>query len=346
MECRDCLAVFDDIGSAFNSPIETEALLDLIARTVAERFGVAGCVVRLLSRDRRVLERVASHGLSQRFLDKGPVDAERSVAVALAGEVVAIVDCRTDPRIQYPEAHLEEGIASALTVPLSTRGQVIGVIRLYSRTPRHFTPLELEILQVVASFCASAVVRAMFNQILEHVTDTIRSSLDLRAVLRGIVTVIAEDLRARGAMVRLLDSSAQRFDVVESYGLSEGFLQRVAAEPDEATCVSLGGECVEILDAATDPRVGYRDALATEGVASLLHVPLVLREKSLGALTVMTHRRYDFSEDEMFLMRGIGDQCALAVRNAQMYAAIKHRYDALADDFQLWFEQYRTYPGV
>jgi|YNPBryunderm2012_1023409.scaffolds.fasta_scaffold00738_12 GAF domain-containing protein len=346
MECRECLQLFEEIGQAFNSPIDTEGLLALIARTVAERFAVAGCVIRLLSRDRRVLEKVASYGLSQKFLEKGPVDAERSVTEALAGEVVAIADCRTDPRIQYPEAHVEEGIVSALTVPLSTRGQVIGVIRLYSRTVRQFTPLELETLRVVASFCAAAVVRAMFHQILEHVTDTIRSSMDLRSVLRGIVTVIAEDLRAKGAMLRLLDANGRRFEVLEAFGLSEEFLGQLDAEPDEATRVSLGGECLEILDAVSDPRVGYRDALAAEGVASLLHVPLVLREKPLGVLTVMTHRRYDFSEDEMFLMRGIGDQCALAVRSAQMYAAMKHRYDALANDFQLWFEQYRTYPSV
>ncbi|MEP0775059.1 MAG: GAF domain-containing protein [Acidobacteriota bacterium] len=346
MDCRDCLAIFEDIGSAFNSPIETEQLLTLIARTVAERFRVGGCVIRLLSRDRRQLERVASAGLSQQFLQKGPVDAERSVVEALAGEVVYISDCRTDPRIQYPEAHVEEGIVSALTVPLSTRGQVIGVIRLYSRAPRDFSPLELEVLRVVASFCASAAVRAMFNQILQHVTDTIRSSLDLRAVLKGIVTVITEDLRARGAMVRLLDGSGRRFDALEAYGLSEQFLAELGAEPDEATCATLGGECLEVLDAAADPRVGYREALAAEGVASLLHVPLVLRERPLGVLTVMTHRPYDFSDDEMVLMRGIGDQCALAVHSAQMYAAVKSRYEALADDFQLWFERYRTYPSV
>lgn len=346
MECRDCLAVFESIGQAFNSPVDTEGVLALISRTLAEKFQVAGCVIRLLSRDRRVLEKAASFGLSQKFLDKGPVEAERSVAQALAGEVVAVADCRSDPRIQYPEAHAEEGIVSALTVPMSTRGQVIGVIRLYSRTPRQFTPLEVEAIRVVASFCASTAVRAMFNRILGHVTDIIRSSLDLQAVLLGIVTVIAEDLRAKGAVVRLLDASGRTFEMLESYGLSDEFLRRLPAEPDEATRISLKGDCVEILDATTDARVGYREALEAEGVASLLHVPLVLREQPLGALTVMTHRRYDFSEDEMFLMRGIGDQCALAVRNAQMYAAVKRRYDALADDFQLWFEQYRTYPSV
>lgn len=346
MECRDCLAVFESIGQALNSPVDTEEMLALIARTLAEKFQVAGCVIRLLSRDRRVLDMVAAYGLSQKFLDKGPVEAERSVTQALAGEVVAVADCRNDPRIQYPEAHAEEGIVSAVTVPMSTRGQVIGVIRLYARTPRQFTPLELETIGVVASFCASTAVRAMFNQILEHVTDVIRSSLDLRAVLRGIVTVIAEDLRAKGAVVRLLDASGGTFEILESYGVSDEFLRRLPAEPDEATSASLKGNCVEILDATTDTRVGYREALEAEGVASLLHVPLVLREQPLGVLTVMTYRRYDFSEDEMFLMRGIGDQCALAVRNAQMYAAVKRRYDALADDFQLWFEQYRTYPSV
>ena len=64
------------------------------------------------------MDEVASFGLSQRFLQKGPVDAERSVAEALEDTIVMIADCRTDPRVRYPAAHSEEGIVSMLTVPL------------------------------------------------------------------------------------------------------------------------------------------------------------------------------------------------------------------------------------
>ncbi len=43
-----------------------------------------------------------------------------------------VLDCVSDPRVQYPDAFASEGIASMLTVPLEGRGQVIGVMRLFT----------------------------------------------------------------------------------------------------------------------------------------------------------------------------------------------------------------------
>jgi hypothetical protein len=42
-------------------------------------------------------------------------------------------------------------------------------------------------------------------------------------------------------------------------------------------------------------------------------------------------------------MTAIGEQCALAIRNAQMYDAIKRRYDTMMEDFQQWFEHVHTH---
>jgi len=81
---------------------------------------------------------VAAFGLSDRFLAKGPVDAERSVTEALDGEMVMVNDCSVDERIQYPEEMAKEGIVSMLTIPLATRGQVIGVMRLATAEQREF----------------------------------------------------------------------------------------------------------------------------------------------------------------------------------------------------------------
>ena len=45
------------------------------------------------------------------------------------------------------------------------------------------------------------------------------------------------------------------------------------------------------------------------------------------------------------MMLSIGAQCALSIRNAQMYSALKKRYDTVVDDFQQWFEHYCVFPG-
>lgn len=344
MECSDCITVFKDIGDALNAPIDTAQLLDLVAASVVRSFGLKGCHFRLLSRDQKILEHVASYGLSREFLGKGPVEADRSVAEALDGESVLVLDCATDPRIQYPAACAKEGIVSMLTIPLRTRGQVIGVARLSTSERRSFSRQEIEILEVVASFCASAAMHWMFQSIVANVTEAIRSSLDLDTLLGAIVRVITEALRAKGCIIELAGPQGQRLEVQSAYGLSDGFLARATAQPGQALDEALKGSCVLVLNARTDPRIPFRDEAAREGIGSILYVPLMARETPLGALCICTHRLYEFSEDEVFLMKGVGDQCAFAIRNAQMYAGVKNQYQDLVDDFQKWFEQYQTFP--
>jgi GAF domain-containing protein len=337
MDCRECLKVFETISRAFNEPIDTVELLGRVAEIVTRQFGLKGCHIRLVSRDKRVLERIASYGLSERYLAKGPVDTDRSVTEALEGKMVLIEDCASDPRMQYPEATLEEGIVSMLTVPLSTRGQVVGVMRLSSSGPMRLADQELEILEVVATFCTSAIIHSMFTGILDNVTEAIRASLDLDSILDSAVRVITEGLRAKGSTIQLLDAR-EKLVFRSSYGLGEEYLREATEHPGDAVGQALEGEIVPILHAGADARVPSRGLVAREGIGSMLFVPLLVQKRAIGVLGLYTHHPYQFSDDELFFMKSIGDQCALAIRNAQMYATIKDRYENLTEEFQLWFD--------
>ena len=77
----------------------------------------------------------------------------------------------------------------------------------------------------------------------------------------------------------------------------------------------------------------------------MLHVPLGLAERVVGVASVFTYHPYEFSEDELFLMATIGEQCALAVRNAQAYGELRREYQGLVDDFQKWFGESQTFPA-
>jgi hypothetical protein len=62
-------------------------------------------------------------------------------------------------------------------------------------------------------------------------------------------------------------------------------------------------------------------------------------------LVVGTHHPYRFSDEELHLMGSVAEQCALAIRNAQMYDAMRQRYDSVVDDFHQWFEHVHVFPG-
>jgi hypothetical protein len=53
------------------------------------------------------------------------LDADKSIAETLGGQIVLILDMSNDTRVQYPEEAKREGIVSVLSVPISVKGQII-----------------------------------------------------------------------------------------------------------------------------------------------------------------------------------------------------------------------------
>ena len=64
--------------------------------------------------------------------------AEYRRMVALSWPV-AIFDVADDPRIQYPDAAIKEGIPSILSVPIIIGEKLIGCMRVYTAEPWEFT---------------------------------------------------------------------------------------------------------------------------------------------------------------------------------------------------------------
>jgi GAF domain-containing protein len=85
------------------------------------------------------LELATSFGLSDEYLNKGPVSALRSIAQSLEDGPVAIYDVMDDPRIQYPKEAQKEGISSILSVPIVVGGSLLGAVRVYTSEPWEFT---------------------------------------------------------------------------------------------------------------------------------------------------------------------------------------------------------------
>ena len=127
-----------ELAAALNSARSPESILQSIAEGVAKTMGAKGCSLMLLSPDRKVLLHTVAYGLSDWYVRKGPVSADRSISEALEGKPVAVFEAIKDERIQYREQAKKEGIASILSVPMMLREETIGVIRVYAAEPCPF----------------------------------------------------------------------------------------------------------------------------------------------------------------------------------------------------------------
>ena len=129
---------------------DPEEVTLLIVESVKDALQAKGCALFLFNRKTNELEVAASMGLSNGYLNKGPLSAMRSIAHSLKDGPVAIDDVTDDPRIQYPEEAKKEGIASILSVPIVLRENPIGVLRVYSEETWNATLEDVNFVQAVA----------------------------------------------------------------------------------------------------------------------------------------------------------------------------------------------------
>jgi GAF domain-containing protein len=152
--------LFIDICKVINSSLDLKEVLILITENIVKLINVKACTIFLLDKGRNKLEVSASHGLSETYLRKGPLDADKSIAETLDGQIVLILETSHDSRVQYPEEAKREGIASVLSVPITVKGQIIGVLRLYTSEQRNFSDNECKLISGLADMGGIAIDNA------------------------------------------------------------------------------------------------------------------------------------------------------------------------------------------
>jgi len=169
---------FDEIKTAISSTLNLKEVLQLIVQGVVKIMKVKGSSLSLLDKKREKLRVFAYHGLSSQYIDKGPLDASRSISeTTLEGKYTWVENAPNDPRVQYPTEAMREGIASILSVPLLVRNKVIGALRVYTSEPRKFSEEEVIFLSGFAEQVALAIENARSYEDVKDEYEALRDDL-------------------------------------------------------------------------------------------------------------------------------------------------------------------------
>lgn len=160
-----------------NSTLEVQEVLRTIAKVAAETLDAKACSLLLLSPDRRRLYHSAAYGLSDWYIRKGPVNVDQSMTEAIEGRPVCVYDAGSDPRVQYGPQNVKEGIASILSVPVRLRGDVIGVLRVYTGEPREFLDEEVDFAEALSELGAIALENARRHETIKKSYDALCQDL-------------------------------------------------------------------------------------------------------------------------------------------------------------------------
>lgn len=169
------------ITKAISTIRDPEEIVLISVEGVTHALNVKGCTLFLFNHQNNELNVAGYYGLSEEYINKGPVSAISSIATTLQdGEPVAVYDVADDPRIQYPEAAQKEGIASILSCPIVIGDRSIGCMRVYTAEPWEFNLSDVSFVQAVAQIVGMAIELCRVNKGLKDSIDILKTMRDPR----------------------------------------------------------------------------------------------------------------------------------------------------------------------
>ena len=247
-----------------------------------------------------------------------------------------------------PGVSLSAGVADmchAAFFPLLHQGRRVGALNVARMADRPFSAAELQAGQLIADQVAIQIEKVRLIdaerrrvkelQLLLDVGRLITASLDLDEILDSAAVNVTKLVDAGDAWIWLYDSVSDelRGGAVSNPAFREHF--RAVRLPlgqgnTAAGEAILRRRVVRVADSA-DSTIINATLNATYQVKSLVALPLLLRDRPIGAISVGDrHRERVWTDAEVERITVVASQVSVAVINARLFDDLKRSYDKLA----------------
>jgi signal transduction histidine kinase/HAMP domain-containing protein len=166
---------------------------------------------------------------------------------------------------------------------------------------------------------------------LVGVGQTINSTLELKAVLAGILAHASHLANATGGAIYTFDEQTEEFSLATAHGMSPQLIEtiqqaRVSLHNNNPVSRSaLTRSVIQLTDLEAEPSTLLREALLKADVRALLAVPLLRDERIIGTLILRRAHPGPFEQAIVDLMQPFASQSALAIQNARLFQELEDK---------------------
>lgn len=167
-QIRTNTTLFHKMASNINASLDIKEILNSLTETLCQALDMKGVSIRLINKENGEMPIVASYGLSDDFLYKKNGSMQKSIEPTLQGETVVIEKISADDRVQNLSQVKKEGIESALFVPIKSREEVVGIMRLFSDESKEFSQDTIDLVNALAEQGGLAIQNASMYLMLQE----------------------------------------------------------------------------------------------------------------------------------------------------------------------------------
>ena len=328
---------FLEAVAEMHSSFSLDTTQQAVVQNVASLFGARGTSLMLCSPGDNMLKISSSYGLSSNYLEKGDIDPRKSLGETVERQPVLIKDVATDPKIQYRQAAIDEGISSIVGLPVAVGGVLVGSLRLYFAQAKDFQPLELEYLYALPRQVGLALKKAFYFSSMQDAINELHRMPALDSFKQAVQTLVGITTKysgARGAALLLVNMENQTLESVFSIGLSERYLKKGTLSLGRSLGEVSQGQPVIISDVDHDNRVQYREEAQAERIKAIIGLPVWVGAEIAGVLRLYYTYNFLPDADDLLWLQQLAHHAGMAFEKNQLLIQLKNRHDWYKDILQ------------
>jgi len=324
------LTTINKISRVVTSILDPEDLMREFTRSISSGFGYPLVSVLLWDRDKGELRFKAGAGDE---LEDFPKDFGQKMKEGIIGhaayfaETLVTGDVDADPRyIRGDMARTKSEVA----IPLTYRGELLGVLDIQSDEVDAFTRSDVSVLEMLTDILSTALTNARtFTElrerenalsVLDRISKQISMRLESKVILDQVVKDAASMVSGEKALVGLLNDKRDYLDWVALHNINPETMEKLRQTAEiGVTGRVIRRRTAEIVnDYVSDPDAVARDANLL-GIRSMVSAPLMSGGKAIGVINV--YNRLDngaFRKSDAVMLSSLADHASIALENANL----------------------------
>lgn len=164
-----------------------------------------------------------------------------------------------------------------------------------------------------------------YIETLTKISNAITSDLYLGDVLKLIVTLTANVMKAKICALWLLDDKSRELKIRATQAMSEEYLKERSIKLGEGIVglVARDKKPVIIPNVLDNELYKEKKLARKEGLVSMISVPMMVKRKLIGVINCYTTSYYEFTKSDTDLLSAVANQAAVAIENTELMVKTK-----------------------
>ncbi len=331
------LAVLNEFNQAVSQAgFDTERVLELLLEYARRVLRVDLVRVELFDADRSSVNLTAETRTGEIAWSRVPAPLSPELAFMRDHAASLVADDLRTRKLPFDFQVRREGVTarSVIFVPMLAGDDVIGMVTAISRQANGLMMVNARTLNVLAGQAAVALEntrlytverrRATQLAIVSQVGAQVAQISELDELLPKIVQEIQDRFGYNNVHVLLEQDNRDLLFFATTHPLGEQWRlrgERVRSTEGIVGWVATHAEPLVVADVTTDTRYVPGPDAQTINTRSELAVPLIVGDRVVGVLDVQSERIGRFGEEDLYVLKTLGTQIAIAIENARLYEA-------------------------